>query len=77
MPWCCLAGGQARIHATGLEVEHEAALKAAEALLFGNAGKKVTDLYDLSAPVGHGAFAKVVKCVHKVSLWSAWLDVYR
>ncbi|KAL0037492.1 hypothetical protein WJX79_010861 [Trebouxia sp. C0005] len=67
MPWCCCARGQTRVHATGLEVEHEAALKAAEALLFGNVGKKVTDLYDLSAPVGHGAFAKVVKCVHKAT----------
>lgn len=77
MPWCCFARGQARVHATGLEVEHEAALKAAEALLFGNVGKKVTDLYDLSTPVGHGAFAKVVKCVHKVSYSSDWLEVHR
>jgi hypothetical protein len=77
MPWCCFASGQARVHANGLEIEHEAALKAAEALLSGNAGKKVTDLYDLSAPVGHGAFAKVVECVHKVSLLSDCLEVHR
>ena len=77
MPWCCFASGQARVYASGLEVEHEAALKAAEALLFGNAGKKVTDLYGLSTPVGQGAFAKVVECVHKVSCFSGWLEVHR
>lgn len=62
---CCFAANQTKVYASGLEEEHWAALKAAEALLAANAESKVADLYVLSAPVGHGAFAKVVECTHK------------
>ena len=65
----CFGAGPAKIHAAGpLEEEHEIALKAAEALLNTNAQHKVTDLYTLAAPIGHGAFAKVVECSSKVRL---------
>ena len=56
-----------KVHAAGpLEEEHEIALKHAEALLNANAQHNIIDLYTLAAPVGHGAFAKVVECTHKV-----------
>ena len=65
----CFGANPAQVHAAGpLEEEHEIALKAAEALLTANALHKVTDLYTLAAPVGHGAFAKVVECTQKVRL---------
>ncbi|KAL3159849.1 Mitogen-activated protein kinase cpk1 [Trebouxia sp. C0009 RCD-2024] len=60
---CCCGAKVAQVHAAGpLEEEHELALQAAEALLVANAQHKVIDLYTLAAPVGHGAFAKVVEC---------------
>lgn len=63
---CCF-GASPKVHAAGpLEEEHEIALKVAEALLNANAQHKVTDLYTLAAPIGHGAFAKVVECTSKV-----------
>ena len=63
----CFRASRAKVHAVGLlEEEHQIALEAAEALLNANAQHKVTDLYTLAAPVGHGAFAKVVECTHKV-----------
>lgn len=63
----CFGASPAKVHAAGpLEEEHEVALRAAEALLSANAQHKVTDLYTLAAPVGHGAFAKVVECTSKV-----------
>ena len=63
----CLGASPARVHVAGpLEEEHEVALKGAEELLDANAQHKITDLYTLAAPVGHGAFAKVVECTSKV-----------
>ena len=63
----CFGASLAKVHAAGpLEEEHEIALTAAEALLNTNAQHKVTDLYILAAPIGHGAFAKVVECTSKV-----------
>lgn len=74
MSCCCFTANQAKVYASdGLEKEHEAALKAAEALLVANAEKKVTDMYILSAPVGHGAFAKVVECADKASFLHKFL----
>lgn len=63
----CFGASPVKVHAAGpLEEEHEIALKAAEALLNANAQHNITDMYTLAAPVGHGAFAKVVECTHKV-----------
>ena len=63
----CFAANPAKVHASSpLQDEHVAALQAAESLLVANADKQITELYTLGAPVGHGAFAKVVKCTHKV-----------
>ena len=65
---CCMTANQAKVYASGpLEEEHQAAMTAAEALLVANAKTKITDIYTLNAPVGHGAFAKVVECTHKAS----------
>lgn len=64
----CFGANPAQVHAAGpLEEEHDLALQAAEALLTANAQHKVTDLYTLAAPVGHGAFAKVVECTQKAT----------
>lgn len=70
----CCGASPAKVHAASpLEDEHQIALKAAEALLNANVQHKVTDLYTLAAPVGHGAFAKVVECTHKVGFHSVCL----
>ena len=72
---CCCGADVAQVHAAGpLEEEHELALQAAEALLVANAQHKVIDLYTLAAPVGHGAFAKVVECTQKVRLVTIYLS---
>ena len=55
-----------KVHAIDLGRPHETALQAAETLLVKNAHINVTDVYTLAAPVGHGAFAKVVECTQKV-----------
>ena len=63
----CLGASAAKVHASGrLEEEHAKALQTAEALLALNASQKLTDMYTLAGPVGHGAFAKVVHCTHIV-----------
>lgn len=68
----CFGASPARVHAADpLEEEYKVALQAAEALLNANAQHKVTDLYTLAAPVGHGAFAKVVECTQKVRKMTA------
>lgn len=70
----CFRASPAKVHAVGpLEEEHQTALQAAEALLNANAQHKVTDMYSLAAPIGHGAFAKVVECTHKVGVFSVCL----
>lgn len=65
----CFAASPVKVHASSpLQDEHLAALQAAESLLVANSAKQITELYTLAAPVGHGAFAKVVECTHKVRL---------
>lgn len=56
-----------QIHASGAQQEQAAALQAAEAVLQNNAQSSFADVYDTNRAVGHGAFAKVVECRHKVS----------
>ena len=65
----CCGSSQSKVFASDLEEIHKAALLTAEALLAKNGNTPVTDVYTISVPVGHGAFAKVVECIHKV--WGA------
>ena len=65
LAFCC-GDPWSKVHAADLGRPHEAALQAAEAIIVQNAHINVTDVYSLAAPVGHGAFAKVVECTHKV-----------
>ena len=64
-----------QIHAGGAQQEQAAAVQAAEAVLQDNAQSSFADVYETSRAVGHGAFAKVVECRHKVSCPAAAVNL--
>lgn len=63
----CFGAGNKQVYPEHNEAEYMQALQSAEELLISNASKVVTDIYSLEADIGQGAFARVVRCVHKVT----------